>query len=283
MNRQEQLKLQRDVQGEHHDLECSKIIPVQFPCWKYEADILVSTRSGPDTLDKVFMGLIKNGVNTKKELAKVLGVDDREFIFQHLGLMADQGYVELSQAGAYQLTALGDDFEKGEHKEERIEERSRQTSKPYLFVWDCASGELSDSFDEIVIGKKPKKASSAKFLKYPKPPSEADIEDELSQYFNEHPENEKDAFYSVLPVERPRRWLRWHEARWKQEYAVLFYVPKGRDTPGDIKHIEVRRRVQSANVKFELCEELTGIIKSRLQPEWYEQLEDFYSKEPKLQ
>ena len=176
MKRKDWLELQREVQEEYPDLEFSRTIPIQFPCWKYEANILYSPTPTPETLDKTFIELIKSGIDTRAELAEVLGIEENEFIFKHLCALVNSGFVEYIGEGVYRLTERGNYFDNNCYSDEKIQNWPR-----YGFIRDCASGRLSRSFQHL--DQNSQNSSSAELLKHLPRPSEADVKRNLSGLF----------------------------------------------------------------------------------------------------
>lgn len=245
--------LVQDARHIHSGMECRHAEWVLLPYRSITTSILTMGKFGPQRMDEIFLGLLQHGVNTRKEIAKRLGVDEGEFIFTHLDVLLRNGYVVENQ-GVYTLTEQGESFASGGHYEERLQKIS------YEFCWGDMTAQIETN---VQIAKK----LDAYQLRHQKLIDEYDLTDKLIAHFNvENRENDM-IFYDIASPERGRRF---YDRENHAKYAALFYASK--ESGSNLGRVDLRIR----NEKFDLCAALSRAANE--EEYWREQFEKIYAK-----
>ena len=244
--------LVRDARYFHPGMECRHAEWVLLPYRSVKTWILAMGKFGPQRMDEIFLGLLQHGVNTRKEIARRLGVDEGEFIFTHLDVLLRNGYV-VENRGVCALTERGESFASGNHYEERLQKMG------YEFCWGDMSAQIET---DVQIARK----LDAYKLRHRKHLDEADLTDKLIAHFNaENRENDM-VFYDIASTEGRRFYDKENHAK----YAALFYVPKEGDN--GLSRVDLRIR----NEKFDLCATLSQAANE--EEYWRDQFEKIYAK-----
>lgn len=245
--------LEQDARYIHSGMECRHAEWVLLPYRTVTASILAMGKFGPQRMDEIFLGLLQNGVNTRKEIAKRLGVDEDEFIFTHLDVLIRSGYaVENQEICA--LTEQGKSFASGDHHEERLQKIR------YEFCWGDMTAQIETNVQIV------KKLDAYK-LWHQQHLDENNLLDKLIAHFNaENRENDL-VFYDIASPEGGRRF---YDKEKYAKYAALFYVPKESDN--SLGRVDLRVR----NEKFDLCAALSRAANE--EEYWRNQFEKIYAK-----
>jgi len=239
---------------------CAHVERVFLPMWRFRPLVWAITHAGPQQLDIIFLGLLRNGVTSRKEIANRLGTDKDEFVFSHLDALVREGYVEFS-GEVYQITPKGEDFESGKIEEERIEKNV------FPFIW----GSMSDKIESNDIVRNPKGTK----LNYAYPPDEDVLLGELVECFNNHPDSLENnlIFYSVDDSHGKRGFP---YDRVYAEAAALFYKSK---KDRDDFFVDLRVPDENDILRYRLCKELK--VKANEEEYWREQFEKIYERKCK--
>lgn len=241
---------------------CQVAARVLVPLWHFKkAEVWATKDAGPQQLDKIFLGLLHNGIASRKEIAARLGVDEDEFIFAHLDELVRAGYVA-DNGDACTLTPQGEGFFRGQVKEERMEKVS------FPFVWGDMSGRIEP--ESIVAGK----SAKGRKLKHNAYPPDDDLISALAEYFNKDADSRerKLTFYDAAYPAASRRFYR---DKTYAEYVALFYAPA--QGSGDlITDLRVYDKNEESYSHFRLCEELSDNAK---EDHWRKQFAEIYEKE----
>jgi len=249
-------KLVQDTRHFHSGMECRHAEWVLLPFRSFTTSVLAMGQFGPQVLDEIFLGLLQNGANTRKEIAMRLGVDEGEFIFIHLDLLIRGGYVVENQ-GVCTLTEQGKSFASGDYREDRLQKTR------YRFFW----GDMTAQIEDIQIAKK----SSAHELEHQQYPAEDDLVDKLITRFNAEKENRENGiiFYDIASPEGGRRF---YSKKVYAKYAALFYVSK--ESENDLCRVDLRVQNKRSH-KFDFCEDLS---RAANEEDWRDQFEKIYAK-----
>ena len=107
-------RLAQAVKHAYSGVECQFAKQIWLPFRRFEKiGVWATTNAGPDRLDKIFFGLLKNGVNTRKEIASRLGADRDSFVLAHLDILVREGYVRES-GEEYEIAERGREFMRGD-------------------------------------------------------------------------------------------------------------------------------------------------------------------------
>lgn len=245
--------LVQDARYIHPGMECRHAEWVLLPYRSVTTSILAMGKFGPQRMDEIFLGLLQHGVNTRKEIAKRLGVDEDEFIFTHFDVLIRNGYVVENQ-DVCALTEQGESFVSGDHYEDRLQKIS------YEFCWGDVTAQIETNVQ--IAGK-----LDAYKLRHQEHLDEDDLTDKLIAHFNaENRENDM-VFYDIASTEGKRRF---YDKEKHAKYAALFYGPK--EGGNSLGRVDLRIR----NEKFDLC---TALSRAANEEEyWREQFEKIYAK-----
>jgi len=245
--------LVQDARYIHPGMECRHAEWVLLPYRSVTTSILVMGKFGPQRMDEIFLGLLQHGVNTRKEIARRLGVDEGEFIFTHMDVLIRSGYV-VEHQDVCALTEQGESFVSGNHYEERLQKMG------YEFCWGDMSAQIET---DVQIARK----SDAYKLRHQKRLDEDDLTDKLIAHFNAENRENGMVFYDIASPEGGRRF---YDKKKHAKYAALFYAPK--DGGRNLGRVDLRVRSE----KFDLCVALSQAANE--EECWREQFEKIYAK-----
>lgn len=255
-------KLEENAQNSHKGRKLSFLKIVLLPFHSFNLSVLATKRSGPNELDKIFFDLIQNKINTRKQIAHRLGVDEDEFIFNHLDILMQAGYVSNEKENIYSITEQGQHFVSGKFEEERFEKIS------FKFIW----GEIMNRVEaDVKIIKKPKKSQYSRThdkIENGERPVIDEILTPLAEHFNKVKREDGIVFYDIDFSEKIEYFLVY------AEYVALFYTPQSDE---DNLHIDLRVRDKDDSSQFSLCRELTDKINK--EEYWYELFKGIHEKE----
>lgn len=240
-------KLRHSVKHVYVGMECVLAEWVALPVWRMTTDVWATEKTGPRQLDDIFFGLLQNGVNTREEIARRLGVDQDEFVLTHLDILVREGYVSHEQ-GVYDIAEKGRLFVRRDFLEDGLKKEK------FSFNW-CEAGAhiigpdiqvVSDSKD----GRKIKHGTYA----------EDKLLDALPEHFNASKREENVVFYDIDSSARGHPFFK--KERVYAEYAALFYTPvQGEDewcVDLRVRNLDVRD--DFGEREFPKHEELTRIV-----------------------
>ena len=263
MTNTELQKLARDTEDFHPGMKCHFAEAVFLPYREYTPDVWAIEKTGPRQMDKIFFGLLENGVDTQEKIAKQLGVEENEFILTHLDILIHDGYVaESANSDILTLTEQGLSFDSG-----KFQEKGLKKIKKFRFIWDDMTACIKP---DIKFTKR--QANYLKTVKHGEDPDEDDIMPILAEHFNKkRGEVEKVTFYNVANPDVGQR--RFPYRKKYAEYAALFYVSKKEQN--DLCRIDLR--IQNDSGEFDPCKDLSDMA-SEKNSSWYKKFEKIYTE-----
>ena len=233
---------------------------VGLPVYKYEVDLLASGQTGPRDLDKVFFGLIQNGVASREEMSERLGIEQDSFVFAHLDILEREGYV-VEKDGRYELSKLGKEFKRGDYLEESLLRKEK-----FTFFWDEVSEHETGDPGNAKIQKDGKE--KVKRLSHQGGLGRDQLVMKVADSFNQEELQKQGKNYSPLEFYSIERWGVWKR---HAKYAAIFYKSR---TDSDDWEVELRE--MNHDNELELCRDLTETANAP--KPWREQFCDILEK-----
>ena len=261
-------RLAQAVKHAYSGVECQFAKQIWLPFRRFEKiGVWATTNAGPDRLDKIFFGLLKNGVNTRKEIASRLGADRDSFVLAHLDILVREGYVRES-GEEYEIAERGREFMRGDWTEERLEKEE----------FSCCWNDIAMRIEPAAKFSSPKDGHKIEHAEYP---GEDELLNALAAHFNAGRRKQGRVFYDVDDASKPGGRIKHEEVH--AEYAGLFYVSRDKgDDDGwrvDLRFRDSRIRGGEMIGKFPLCEALGKTANEN--EFWRAQFKKIYDEESK--
>lgn len=255
-------KLKERSQNFHDGKELLFLKRILLPFHSFKLSVLARKRTGPEELDDIFFNLIQNKINTREQIAKRLGVDEDEFIFNHLDALIHAGYVSIEKENTYNITEQGRHFISGEFKEERFEKIS------FEFIWGNMMNRIETDVTIIENSKEDQYSRTHDKIKHSELPVNDALLTPLAKHFNKVKYKDGIVFYDI-DISKRIKYLRNYA-----EYVALFYTSQ---SGGDNLRIDLRVRDKDDSSQFSPCEELSEKIKN--EEYWYKKFKGIHEKE----
>lgn len=248
-------ELLEDVKYIHHPNKKGRYIrEISLPFRRITTDVWVTETVGPGELDRIFFRLIQSKVNTREELAKYLGVDEDEFIFEHLEILIRDEYIK-ENAGKYSLTESGQGFYDGS-----VEETKHQKCE-YKFIWSDIGNCIEDEDGFTNLSEK---SSFPIEHGHIDPPSQDDLLEDLPEHYNNHNEDGL-IFYDITSS--------FHQERRSKPYVALLYINEKDENDWRIDLRVPSEGAPSEENTFIYCEDLTEKVNQN--KNWRERIKKF--------
>ncbi|MDD9884434.1 MAG: helix-turn-helix domain-containing protein [Gammaproteobacteria bacterium] len=227
---------------------------IRLPVYQYTAPVWAANKSGPQELDQILFELLKNGIATRRQLAKCLGIDDDSFIFTHLDILVREGYVAETD-NRYAMTEHGEKFVDGAFMEESFR------AVKFTFYWD--------EIRETVVSK-PNKMSKrsggkepVKWIKHHGGLNQEELPSVVAESFNKEKRSQSLEYHSINNSERGG-FIKSKEIC--AEYVAVFY-----ELPSNAGAWQVELRKMGDDGELDLCRDLTEAMNDHDKP-WRNQL-----------
>ena len=286
--------------------EIDWIDEIYLPFWVCKQQVYVQTEIKPDSLSKILLQLIENGIKGKKDIYEFLGIREDDFVLDQLDYLISSDYLEentpTDNLTYYELTHEGRNFFDNKSPERNIEETEIEyivpeiehiTEEKYESFFNDLNQEFFNTYESIDSKIKNKfsgyKATEThklrnkdntppNMIKHRNKPTLNKIKNSnFVEFFNNHHEHAFYDFNDSKPIEAHKR-------------SIKFYLISYQNSDQNIK-IEIRHCPDTVN-KFDeshpvLEGKLTSSVKKYVQqqnPDFVKDLKDWRESkaQPKL-